>query len=147
MQSVSKGFVQLRPGIREFLEKAKYNKKKLAISTSTSRDNVTLLLKSCLNENPEDVFSFISTGDLVKKKKPSPDLYELVLEEMNLMPEECLAFEDSRIGLVSAKRANIETAVNPSQYSVGDNFDEADYFLTSFLLEEFPKSLRRRLAL
>ena len=147
MQSVSQGFVQLRPGIREFLEKAKYNKKKLAISTSTSHDNVTLLLKSCLNGNPEDVFSFIATGDLVKKKKPSPDLYELVLEEMNLMPEECLAFEDSRIGLVSAKRANINTAVNPSQYSMGDNFDEADYFLTSFLLEQFPNNLRKRLAL
>ena len=146
-QSVSQGLVQLRPGIRELLEKAKYNKKKIAISTSTSRDNVTLLLKSCLNENPEDIFSFISTGDLVQKKKPSPDLYKLVLAEMNLMPEECLAFEDSRIGLVSAKRANIETAVNPSQYSVGDNFDEADYFLTSFLLEQFPKSLRRILSL
>ena len=66
---------------------------------------------------------------------------------MNLMPEECLAFEDSRIGLLSAKRANIETAVNPSHYSVGDNFDEADYFLTSFLLEQFPKCLRKRLAL
>ena len=147
IQSVSQGSVHLRPGIREFLEKAKYKKKKLAISTSTSRDNVTLLLKSCLNENPEDVFSFISTGDLVEKKKPSPDLYKLVLAEMNLMPEECLAFEDSRIGLVSAKRANIKTAVNPSQYSMEDNFDEADYFLTSFLLEQFPKSLRRILSL
>ena len=142
-----KVFVELRPGIREFLEKAKYNKKKLAISTSTSRDNVTLLLRFCLKENPEDVFSFISTGDLVEKKKPSPDLYKLVLAEMNLMPEKCLAFEDSRIGLISAKRANIKTAVNPSQYSMGDNFDEADYFLTSFLLEQFPKGLRRRLSL
>ena len=66
---------------------------------------------------------------------------------MNLIPEECLAFEDSRIGLVSAKRADIKTAVNPSHYSIGDNFDEADYFLTSFLLERFPKSLRKRLAL
>ena len=146
-QSVSQGLVQLRPGIKELLEKAKYNKKKIAISTSTSRDNVTLLLKSCLNENPEDIFSFISTGDLVQKKKPSPDLYKLVLAEMNLMPEECLAFEDSRIGLVSAKRANIKTAVNPSRYSMGDNFEEADYFLTSFLLEQFPKSLRRILSL
>ena len=135
-QSVSQGLVQLRPGIRELLEKAKYNKKKLAISASTSRDNVTLLLRSFLKENPEDVFSFKSTGDLVEKKKPSPDLYKLVLAEMKLTPEECLAFEDSRIGLVSAKRANIKTAVNPSQYSVGDNFDEADYFLTSFLFED-----------
>ena len=147
MKSVSQDLIHLRPGIKEFLEKAKYNKKKLAISTSTSRDNVTLLLKSCLNENPEDVFSFISTGDLVQKKKPSPDLYQLVLAEMNLMPEECLAFEDSRIGLMSAKKANIKTAVNPSQYSVGDNLDEADYFLKSFLLEQFPKSLSKRLAL
>ena len=77
-QSVIQGLVQLRPGIRELLEKAKYYKKKIAISTSTSRDNVILLLKSCLNENPEDIFSFISTGDLVQKKKPSPDLYKLV---------------------------------------------------------------------
>ena len=63
------------------------------------------------------------------------------------MPEECLAFEDSRIGLVSAKRANITTAVNPTQYSMRDDFDEADYFLTSFLIEQFPKSLRRKLSL
>ena len=70
----------------------------------------------------------------------------MVLAEMNLMPEECLAFEECRIGLVSAKSANIKTAVNPSQYSVGDNFEEADYFLTSFLFEQFPKSLRKRLA-
>ena len=47
MQSVSQGFVQLRPGIKEFLEKVKYNNKKIAISTSTSRDNVTFLLRSC----------------------------------------------------------------------------------------------------
>ena len=146
-QSVSQGFVQLRPGIKELLEKAKYNKKKLAIATSTSLGNVTLLLRSCLNEKPEDIFSFISTGELVGKKKPSPDLYKLVLAEMNLTPEECLAFEDSRIGLLSAKRANITTVVTPSYYSTGDNFEEADYLLTSFLLGQFPKELRRRLSL
>ena len=63
------------------------------------------------------------------------------------MPQECIAFEDSRIGLISAKSANITTVVNPSYYSKGDNFDDADYLLKSFLLEQFPKSLRRGLAL
>ena len=48
------------------------------------------------------MFFFISTGDLVEKKL-SPDLYKLVLAEMNLMPEEYLAFEDSSIGLISAR--------------------------------------------
>ena len=70
-QSVSQGLVQLRPGIRELLEKAKYNKKKIAISTSTSRDNVTLLLKSCLNENPEDIFFYINRRFSSKKEAQS----------------------------------------------------------------------------
>ena len=108
---------------------------------------MTFLLRSCLNEKPEDIFSFISTGELVEKKKPSPDVYKLVLAEMNLMPDECVAFEDSRIGLLSAKRANIKTVVTPSYYSTGDNFDEADYLLTSFLLGQFPKELRRIISL
>ena len=119
------------------MEKAKYNKKKIAISTSTSRDNVTCLLKSCLNENPEDIFSFISTSDLVQKKKLSPDLYKLVLAEMNLMPGECLAFEDSRIGLVSTKRANIKTAVNPSWYGVGIMSTKQIIFQQVFYLNNF----------
>ena len=61
--------------------------------------------------------------------------------------QECMAFEDSRIGLLSAKSANITTVVNPSYYSKGDNFNEADYLLKSFLLEQFPKSLQKELSL
>ena len=68
-------------------------------------------------------------------------MYNLVLKEMDLLPNECLAFEDSRIGLISAKRANIETIVIPSYYNKGDSFEEA-----KFLLKEFPNNLRKRLA-
>ena len=82
---------------------------------------------------------------MVKKKKPSPDLYNLVLTKMDLALNECLAFEDSRIGLISAKSANIETIVSRSHYNIGDTFEEADFFLKSFLLKEFPINLKRRL--
>ena len=145
LQSVSRGYPQLRPGVRELLEKAKYNKKKLAIATSTNMDNVRSLIRVCLDEKPENIFSFISTGEMVEKKKPSPDLYNLVLAEMELAPNECIAFEDSRIGLISAKRANIETIVSPSYYNIDDTFEEADFLLKSFLLKEFPSNLQRRL--
>ena len=145
MQSVSQGCLRLRPGIREILEKAKNNKKKLAIATSTNMDNVTALIRSCLGDRPENIFSFISTGDMVENKKPSPDLYNLILEELALMPNECLAFEDSRLGLISAKRANLGTIVSPSYYNIGDTFEEADFLLKSFLPKEFPNKLQRRL--
>ena len=145
LHSVSRGYPQLRPGVRELLEKARYNKKKLAIATSTNMDNVKSLVRACLAEKPENIFSFISTGEMVKKKKPSPDLYNLVLAEMELLPSECLAFEDSRIGLISAKRASIETIVSPSYYNMDDNFEEADFLLKSFSLKDFPNSLQHRL--
>ena len=145
LQSVSQGCLRLRPGIREILEKAKNNKKKLAIATSTNMDNVTALIRSCLGDRPENIFSFISTGDMVENKKPSPDLYNLVLAELALMPNECLAFEDSRLGLISAKRANLGTIVSPSYYNIGDTFEEADFLLKSFFPKEFPNNLRRRL--
>ena len=145
LQLISRGYLRLRPGVRELLEKAKYNKKKLAIATSTNMDNVKSLVRACLGEKPENIFSFISTGEMVEKKKPSPDLYNLVLAEMELLPSECLAFEDSRIGLISAKRASIETIVSPSYYNMDDNFEEADFLLKSFSLKDFPNSLQQRL--
>ena len=82
---------------------------------------------------------------MVEEKKPSPDLYNLVLAEMKLAPNECLAFEDSRIGLISAKRANIETIVSPSYYNINETFEEADFLLKSFFPNEFPNNLQRRL--
>ena len=144
-QAVSSGYLELRPGVGELLEKAKYNKKKLAIATSTNMDNVIALIRACLGKNTENIFSFISTGEMVEKKKPSPDLYNLVLAEMELAPNQCLAFEDSRIGLISAKRANIETIVSPSYYNIDDTFEEADFLLKSFIPKEFPENLQRRL--
>ncbi len=46
---------------------------------------------------------------------------------MKLAPNGCLAFEDSRIGLISVKRANIETFIDPSCYDVDKTFEEASF--------------------
>ena len=40
-------------------------------------------------------------------KKPAPDLYLKCLRRLNLFNNECLAIEDSRNGLLSAKAAGI----------------------------------------
>ncbi len=41
---------------------------------------------------------------------------------MYLVPYECSAFEDSKIGIISAKKANIETFVSQLYYKIGDAF-------------------------
>jgi len=47
------------------------------------------------------------------------------LEEMKLRPDECIAIEDSRNGLVAATAAGIPTIVTPGIYTSDQKFDEA----------------------
>ena len=49
----------------------------------------------------------------------------MTLEQLGLQPEDCIAIEDSRNGLLSAHRAGIPTVVTPSIYTDDQNFDEA----------------------
>ena len=67
----------------------------------------------------------ICAGDSVPTKKPAPDVYLRVLQELGLPAESCLAVEDSRNGLLSALAAGIRTIVTPCIYTQGENFDGA----------------------
>ncbi len=143
---IREGSLSLRPGIKEIITMAKSKGIILAISTSTSLENVVSLVKACFNEDPEKLFCFISTGELVSKKKPYPDVYELVLKNIDAEPNECLAFEDSRIGLLSAKAAGLQTIVSPSMYNLDHDFGEADYVLDSFNYDLLPLVIRNALS-
>jgi beta-phosphoglucomutase-like phosphatase (HAD superfamily) len=71
------------------------------------------------------LFETICAGDSVPDKKPAPDIYRAALEEMNLRPDECIAIEDSRNGLLAATAAGIPTVITPGIYTSDQRFDEA----------------------
>lgn len=139
---IKEGLIELRPGIREIITLAKNRGITLAVSTSTSFQNVDSLCRSCFNLDPREIFEFISTGDLVKRKKPNPELYELVLKNLKIKPRECFAIEDSRIGMLASKTAKIPTIVCPSFYSLDDDLKESDYVVKNFNHYNLPKSLK-----
>ncbi len=62
---------------------------------------------------------------LLKEKKPSGDIYRYVLDKMGLSNEECVAFEDSELGLTSSSAAGLRTIVTLSEYTKTQNFDNA----------------------
>jgi len=142
-QWVNEGLVQLRPGIKSLIDNALNSKIQLAISTSTSLMNVKSLFKRCLGTEPDKIFNVIATGDMVKRKKPDPELYLLALRKLLLMPEECIALEDSNNGLISAKRANLKTICSPSEYHIDDNFEKADFICKEFTKDKLPSELRQ----
>lgn len=54
-------------------------------------------------------FSAIVGGDLVKRAKPDPDIFLLGAKALGLNPEDCWVLEDSKAGLMAAKRAGMTT--------------------------------------
>jgi beta-phosphoglucomutase-like phosphatase (HAD superfamily) len=71
-------------------------------------------------------FSAILAGDVVSKKKPDPEIYNLAAERLSLEPSECVVVEDTRIGLLAAKAAGMHCIVTTNDYSKDEDFTEAD---------------------
>jgi HAD superfamily hydrolase (TIGR01509 family) len=118
-QLLARGGIPLRPGVKRLLEAARAANLRLAISTTTTPENVFALLANNIDAN---WFEVIAAGDIVPKKKPAPDIYDYVLAQMQLPAGNCLAFEDSENGLISALGAGIETIVTINDYTQNHRF-------------------------
>lgn len=122
---ISQGEIALRPGVKRLIQEAREHGLSLAISTTTSMQNVTSLLQHSGSADMLEWFKVIAAGDIVAAKKPAPDIYLVALEQLQLPPEACIAIEDSRNGLQSAWGANIHTVITVSDYTRHENFNEA----------------------
>jgi HAD superfamily hydrolase (TIGR01509 family) len=116
--------IPLRPGVERLLTEARAAGLRLAIATTTTPANVTALLESVL-PGKLDWFEVIGAGEMAPTKKPAPDIYHYVLNELRLDPDRCLAFEDSELGLRSSLGAGVKTIVTVSPYTTGQDFTGA----------------------
>ena len=61
----------------------------------------------------------------VANKKPSPDIYQLACERLGRSPDECVAVEDSAIGLQAARSAGIDVVVTVNADTRHQDFSQA----------------------
>jgi HAD superfamily hydrolase (TIGR01509 family) len=122
---ISGGGCPLRPGVEALLTAALARGQRLAIATTTSRGNIDALLAVALGKEWARSFAAIVAGDEVSKKKPAPDVYLETLSRLGLSARECLAIEDSGIGLIAASRAGIPVLISRSAYFRSDDFSAA----------------------
>lgn len=124
--------VELKSGVKEFLEELKKRGIKIGIATSNDRDMTEMVLEArgILQE-----FDAICTSDEVKIGKPAPDVYLKAAEDLGVVPKDCLIFEDVPAGLMAGKSAGMKTC------AVADKFSEdqiekkralADYFIQDY---------------
>lgn len=126
---MAEGKIPLRPGVERLINEARDAGLRLAISTTTTPENVTALLESTLGADSISWFEVIAAGDIVPAKKPAPDIYDWALAQMKLRPEQGIAFEDSRNGILSSLGAKLKTIITINGYTAEDDFAGAGLVL------------------
>lgn len=101
---VEENHVPATQGLAEVLEWIRAKGFQTGLASSSDRMLVDRVLRAL---GIMEYFDVIVTGDEVAEKKPSPDVYERVLEISGMRPEEAFAVEDSTAGVEAAKRAGI----------------------------------------
>lgn len=83
-------------------------------------------------------FHVICTGDRVERLKPAPDIYLLAMKELNVSPDECVAFEDSPAGVTAAHTAGCRVVAIPNMYlKAGSVPHDRTHFVFESLHEAF----------
>ncbi|MBD2845028.1 HAD-IA family hydrolase [Paenibacillus sp. IB182496] len=102
---------QVRPGILNYLEKAKAAGLKIGLASSSHREWVDRFVAQL---GIADYFECYRTADNVKHVKPDPELYTQSLECLGVEAGEAIAIEDSPNGAKAAVAAGIYTLVIPN---------------------------------
>ncbi|MTK06313.1 MAG: HAD family phosphatase [Hungatella sp.] len=98
---------------------------RLALASSTHLELVERVLKE---NGIRDYFEAVVSGEQFKKSKPDPEIYLYTAGQLKLKPGECLAVEDSTIGITAAHRAGLKiAAVIDTRYGFDQSL--ADYKL------------------
>lgn len=110
--------VPMKKGVKELLVFLKEENYKIALASSSSRKTVETYLREA---EITSFFQQIITGDMVEHSKPLPDIYLLACNQLDVLPEETFAIEDSSNGIRSAFAAGMKTILVPDVAKIEDD--------------------------
>ena len=102
--------VPMKPGVREILDFLKDRNIPTALATSTSGERTARRMEMT---GLGPYFSAIVTGDQVEHSKPDPEIYLRACRALGVSPEQAVAVEDSRNGILSAHGAGMQVIMVP----------------------------------
>jgi HAD superfamily hydrolase (TIGR01509 family) len=129
VELVKSGRIPGRPGIARIAGEALAANWQVAICSTSADKAVRAVLDHVVGKEVAARFAVLA-GDVVPRKKPAPDVYQLALEYLGVRYEETLAIEDSRQGLLAAVGAGLHCVVTPSTYTQDEDVHEATMVLS-----------------
>ena len=114
----------LRSGIARIVDEAHAAGIRLGVCTTSDPKSIDGVL-DLMGPKRKACFEIVLAGDIVAKKKPSPDIYLLAKERLGLDARDCVVIEDSRNGLLAAAGAGMPCLITKSAYTQNEDFREA----------------------
>lgn len=108
--TIDKEGLPVKKGVNEILEFLKQNNYKIGLASSS---NLESILKHTKSIGIDHYFETIVAGNMVENSKPEPDIYLKACKELNVVPEQCIAIEDSPNGIRSAFAAKMNVIMIP----------------------------------
>lgn len=124
MEMINQGAIPLRAGVLRLVDEAIENGVRLAVCSTSNEKAVNNIVQVLMGDERRSKFE-IFAGDMVKAKKPAPDVYLMAVEEMGLDKNRCIVVEDTHIGKEAALAAGIKCIVTKSSYSADEDFTGA----------------------
>tara|TARA_Y100001968_G_scaffold280278_1_gene276674 strand:- start:714 stop:1463 length:750 start_codon:yes stop_codon:yes gene_type:complete len=139
---INSGQIKLRDGVLRLLNELTSLGIKQYVVTTSGRDSLEPFLNTSMSSYLS-VFSGLITYEDVQRHKPFPDAYKLALELSKKSEVNCLAIEDSRIGVEAAKAANIKCLLTlpPWTNSIENITNSANACVTSIGSRNKPSKL------
>ncbi len=127
VELIKSGDLPLRPGVKRLMKEVMDKNLILGICTTSNEKAAHEIAYQKLKDIQ---FDFVLAGDIVKNKKPNPDIYNLALAKANLAPEECVAVEDSQNGITAAKSAGLNIIATYNDYTELEDLSAANMIVS-----------------
>ena len=131
VEMASAGDLPARPGVRRVVTQALDADWKVVVASTSAEESVRGVLASAVGADVAASLDGVFAGDIVKHKKPSPEIYERVMRDMHISGGEGVVIEDSGIGAQAAAAAGLGHLVTLSYYTRDDDFPFAAAVMTS----------------
>ncbi len=127
---VTSGAVPPRPGIARIVAEALAAGWRVAVASTSAEPSVVATLKRAVGDELAAQVK-VFAGDIVKAKKPAPDIYLAALDWLGLPASQVVVIEDSRNGLLAATGAGLATVVTVNDLTKDEDFSEAALVVSS----------------
>ena len=127
VELIESGKLPLRPGVHRLMKEAMDAGLKIGVTTTSNEQTAKAITEDFLSDIKFDV---VLAGDVVSRKKPDPEIYNLALKLTGLKPDEAIVVEDSRNGMLAAKSAGIPVVVTTNGYTEKEDLSGGDIIVT-----------------